>query len=58
MTKEDKREQYKPHNWGLYENDQCIGIYKSHKRAKKAKYFAKREARADWLDCEYKLKRL
>ena len=36
MTKEEKRELYRPKRWALYEDDEFVSSYMSHKAAKAA----------------------
>lgn len=34
MTKEEKKEFFKPHKWNLYRNEEYIETYDSHREAK------------------------
>jgi len=58
MTKEEKREMYKPHKWKLYENGEYINTYDSHNEAKKAMHQKMVDARLDWLDLDYEIRRV
>ena len=58
MTKEQKRELFRPHRWLLYENGTVVGIYDSHTEAKKIKHKMIVESYKYQLDLEYTLKRI
>ena len=36
MTKDEKREQFKPKKWGLYNNGKLVRVCSSHTSAKRA----------------------
>lgn len=57
MTKEEKREKFRPHIWYLYENGVRIDTLFSHKEAKRAKHAKTVEANRDWLDLTYTIRR-
>ena len=56
MTKEEKRELYKPKWWAVYENGTFIGAWPSHKAAKAAMHRKIVEAEESWLDAFYEIK--
>lgn len=58
MTKEEKRESFKPHRWNLYENGHFIDSFDSHSEAKRVKHKKTVEAKRNWLDLTYTLKRI
>ena len=57
MTKEDKKELYRPKRWALYCNGDFVCTYESHAAAKRAKYFKNKEADENWADETYTIKR-
>lgn len=56
MTKEEKRIQFAPKRYALYENGILVDVYDSHAAAKKAKHFYIKESYENWLDCVYEIK--
>lgn len=58
MTKEEKRELYRPHSWCLYENGELIDVFPSHAEAKKRKHQLVVESYRDMLDLNYEIKRV
>ena len=57
MTKEEKKEMFRPHKWDLYENGEYKDTFPSHAAAKKAKHFLTKEAYENWLDLDYTIKK-
>ena len=57
MTKEEKKEMFRPHKWDLYENGEYKDTFPSHAAAKKAKHFLTKEAYENWLDLTYTIKK-
>lgn len=56
MNKEECKIMFQPKEYALYENGELIDIFNSHRSAKKAKYFSKKEANDNMLDLEYEIK--
>lgn len=57
MTKEEKREMFRPRMWHLYENGVWIDTLFSHKEAKRVKHRLTVEAYRDCLDLTYTIKK-
>lgn len=58
MTKDEKRELFKPKKWGLFEDGRLIGTFSSRASVKRAQHYKMKEANDDWLDLEYTIKKL
>ena len=56
--KKEKKIQFDPKLYGLYENGELKTIYPSHKKAKGAKHYYKTIAYNNMLDLEYEIKPL
>lgn len=55
MTKEQKRKEFAPKPYALYENNELIEIFDSHAKAKAVKYKLQKEAYENMLDLTYKM---
>lgn len=56
QRKKAKTKLYEPKVWGLFENGLFVDEFISHRRAKDALFFARKDARRDCLDVEYEIK--
>lgn len=56
MNKEERKRMFQPKKYSLYKNGELVDIFDSHRAAKTAKYFSKKEANDNMLDLEYEIK--
>ena len=57
MTKEEKKEFFKPHKWNLYRNGEYVETYDSNREAKDEMRRLNIEASMNWLDEHYTIER-
>ena len=58
MTKEQKRKEFRPHHWKLYENGNYVDTLDSHAEAKRVKHWMHVEADKNCLDLTYTIERV
>ena len=59
MTKDERRKFFasQKHTWELLENGRVIDTFESHNKAKNAKHWKEVEAKQDWLDLNYDIRK-